>query len=214
MSYKTELSTLEAIASSLPFHMDESERVNEAFVSYMSSGERREKVLVDVWTYCYVRRYFLIKFLRPSNFRASELDHVVERTYQKVEQGRREIVHHDRYAQWVSVICRNTYLNFVSRRKSVTALEERHDRATNTVDIFDLDVNAAALHLALINAIERLPAFLQSTARMKFVENLSYEEISRIVGKRVPTIRSYIHKICSRLRRDISFQAWARQYLE
>ena len=93
-------------------------------------------------------------------------------------------------------------------------LDERFDLAIDSMEVFDLDINAAALHLALVNAIERLPQFLKATARMKYVENLSYEEISRIIGKRVPTVRSYVHKICSRLRADHNFQAWARQYLE
>ncbi len=214
MSYRTELSSLEALASSLPFHLDESERVNEAFSAYMSGRRKRQKVVVDLWTYCYVRRYFLIKFIREAAFQASELDDVVEQTYKKVESSRGDIEHHERYAQWVSVVCRNTYINFVSRRHVVTPLEARHDRPVETIEILDLDVNAAALHLSLARAIERLPSFLQATARMKYIENLSYEEISRIIGKRVPTIRSYIHKICSRLRRDVSLQAWAKQYLE
>jgi len=214
MSYRTELSSLEVLATSLPFHIDESERVNEAFATYMTRGEKGHKVLVDLWTYCYVRRYFLIKFLRESVYRASELDDVVERAYQRIERGRSSIAHHDRYAQWVSVVCRNTFINFKTRRKKVLAWDERFELAVESMEVFDLDINAAALHLALVNAIARLPQFLRATARMKFVENLSYEEISRIIGKRVPTVRSYVHKICSRLRADRNFQAWARQYLE
>ena len=209
MSYQTELSSLEALASRLPFRLEEADRVNDAFSTYMAQGTHHQKVLIDLWTYCYVRKYFLIKFLRKRSFQASELDLLVEKAYQKVERHRAQVVSHDRYAQWVSVVCRNTFINFVSRRKSVFGLDSLPVEPVSTPSGMDLDVNAASIHLALANAIDDLPGFLQSTARMKFIENLSYEEVSRITGKRVPTIRSYVHKICRRFRKDQSLRDWA-----
>ena len=212
MSYQTELTTLESLADRLPFAIDESHRVNETFAAYMEAERLEDKRLVDLWTYCYVRRYFLIKFIRQARFRASELDHLVEHTYRKVEKSRHDIKHHDRYAQWVSVVCRNTFVNFVARRKTVVGLETRHDIALSPDDDpNDPDVNAAAIHNALQVAISELPPFLQATARMRFVENLSNEEIGRIIGKRSATVRAYVHKICKRFRRNRELKAWAER---
>jgi RNA polymerase sigma factor (sigma-70 family) len=211
MSYKTELSSLEVLAASLPFRLDEAERVNEAFCTYLTKGQKQQKVLIDLWTYCFVRRYFLIKFLKEAAFRSSELDLLVEKTYQKVERSRGKIDSPDRYAQWVSVVCRNTFINFVSRRRLVTGLENMHVDPMSLPVGRDTEAVAAGLHVALLRAIEDLPDFLRPSARMKFVENLSYEEISRIIGKRVPTVRSYIHKVCARFRKNRSLQAWATQ---
>jgi len=209
MSYQNELTSLESVAARLPFAIDESHLVNETFAAYMHGDRLEDKRLVDLWTYCYVRRYFLIKFIKETRFRASELDHLVERTYRKVERSRHAIKQHDRYAQWVSVVCRNTFINFVARRKQIIALKEHHDIAEQPVKMNDVEVNAAALHVSLLNAIAQLPAFLQATARMRFVENLSNEEIARIVGKRPATVRAYIHKICTRFRQDKDLKAWA-----
>ncbi|MGB1374456.1 MAG: RNA polymerase sigma factor [Rhodothermales bacterium] len=208
MSYKTDLSTLETLAARLPFSIDESHRVNEAFVAYMCHDRIEDKRLVDLWTYCYVRRYFLIKFIREARYQASELDQIVEKAYRKVEHARPGIIHHDRYAQWVSVVCRNMYVNFVARRRALVTLppEEIPELAPEERDA---DVNAAALHTSLIHAIESLPPFLRSTARMRFVENLSNEEIARIIGKRSGTVRAYVHKICKRFREDRQLCAWA-----
>lgn len=214
MSYKTELSSLEVLAAGLPFRLDEADRVNEAFASYMAAGLKQQKVVIDLWTYCFVRRYFLIKFLKETAFRSSELDWLVERTYQKVERSRGGINSHDRYAQWVSVVCRNTFINFVSRRQTLARLEHLPFDIPVKQTTTDLEATAAGIHMSLTRAIDALPEFLQPTARMKFVENLSYEEISRIIGKRVPTVRSYIHKSCSRFRKNKALQAWANQLFE
>lgn len=214
MSYKTELSSLEVLAAGLPFRLDEADRVNEAFASYMLAGLKQQKVVVDLWTYCFVRRYFLKKFLKETAYRSSELDWIVERTYQKVERSRGGISSYDRYAQWVSVVCRNTFINFVSRRQQLTALDHLGIEIPDNMKASDLESVAAGIHVSLIRAIDTLPDFLQPTARMKFIENLSYEEISRIIGKRVPTVRAYIHKSCSRFRKNKSLQAWADQLFD
>ena len=214
MSYKTELSSLEVLASSLPFRLDEAERVNDAFGSYMTNGLQRQKVVIDLWTYCFVRRYYLIKFLKEASYRSAELDLLVEKTYQKVERKRGNIESYDRYAQWVSVICRNTFINFVTRRRPVTGLDELNKDLPTLDAPFDVETDAASLHISLHRAIRELPEFLRPAARMKFIENLSYEEISRIIGKRVPTVRSYIHKACARFRKDGALKAWAKRVFE
>ena len=212
MSYKTELSSLETLASRLPFRLEEVEQVNEVFTSYLTEGTHQQKVLIDLWTYCYVRKYYLIKFLKKESFQVSELDMLVERTYQKVERARSQVHRPERYAQWVSVVCRNTFFNFVSRRKAVYGLDAMNIEPQTQPHTLDLESDAASLHVSLMRAIEDLPEFLQATARMKFVEGLSYEEISRIVGKRVPTIRSYVHKICRRFRKNEALKHWADQF--
>jgi RNA polymerase sigma factor (sigma-70 family) len=212
MSYRTELRTLDSLASRLPFHLDESGLVNDAYCRYVASGRRKDRLLVDIWTYCYIRRYFLIKFLKNGGFRSAELDQVVERTYRKVDRFRSQLDREDRYAQWVSVICRNTYMNFVTRRRYVVDIESVADPTERMQDP-DADVDAAAVHLSLLNAIADLPDFLQTAARLRFVENLTYEEISRLIGKRVPTVRAYIHKICKRFRRNRELIHWADRVL-
>lgn len=212
MSYRTELRTLDSLASHLPFSLDETEQVNETYARYAAAPRPPDARLVDLWTYCYIRRYFLIKFIREPAFRSAELEQVVELAYRKVESRRHQLEQRNRYAQWVSVVCRNTFYNFVSRRRRIAPLDAVPDPTVDMPEI-ELDVDAGAVYLALSSAIDALPAFLQPTARMRYVENLSYEEIARIIGKRVPTVRAYIHKICARFRKDRELAAWADRYL-
>ncbi|PIQ60563.1 MAG: hypothetical protein COV99_10675 [Bacteroidetes bacterium CG12_big_fil_rev_8_21_14_0_65_60_17] len=212
MSYRTELRSLDTLAAHLPFSLDESERVNETYARYATKKRTPDAQMVDLWTYCYIRRYFLIKFIRSGGFRSSELEQVVESTYRKVDAARSQLKHNDRYAQWVSVVCRNAFYNFVSRRLRFAPLEDVAELEAPRADV-ELDVDSGALFVALAAAIDELPPFLQPTARMRYVENLSYEEIGRILGKRAPTIRSYIHKICQRFRRNRELALWAERYL-
>lgn len=210
MSFRIDLRSLDALASQLPFHIDDAQEVNDIYCSYRKHPQRATNILVELWTYCFIRRYFLIKFISESRFQSSELDQLVEKTYQKVDKSREGLVRSDRYAQWVSVICKNAYVNFVTRRKYVTTLVDDDDIPPEPA-ILPFADDVGALFLALSRAIDKLPIFLRNVARLRFVEDLSYEEISRITGKSVPTIRAYVHKICSRFRRDkglASFKDW------
>jgi RNA polymerase sigma factor (sigma-70 family) len=106
----------------------------------------------------------------------------------------------DRYANWVSVVCKNTFLN--------------HTRSDRTADSIDED-RGPTLHAdetrlpeigfvreALADAIERLPDYLQEPARLYFLEDRDFEEISEQIDKAVPTVRTYKHKAVKHLRED------------
>lgn len=219
MSFKKELLSLQDLAARLPFQLDASEDVNEAYVTHVHEPSRESARLIDLWTYCFIRRYYLIKFVREKSYLAGELEAVVEQTYRKVDRGRRSLRESARYAQWVSVVCKNNYLNFVTRRSPVTAVEisDAVYELPLAEPIVDEPgwpepvVDVGALYVALSRAIDRLPPFLQNATRMRFVEQLSYEEISRLTGHSVATVRAYIHKACTRFRTDeglAPFKSW------
>jgi RNA polymerase sigma factor (sigma-70 family) len=208
---QTDLDRLDGITDDLPFRLDDAEAVNESYSRLVRHPDKEIRRTVDLWTYCYIRRYFLVKFLRESGFRVSELEQTVEKTYRKVERGRAGIERPDRYAQWVSVVCRNTYVNFVRRRTYVMALDEMIESPVEMPEI-DTVEDPGRLYMTIVHAIDRLPAFLKSCARMRFIEDLSYEEISRITGISIPTVRAYVHKICVRFRQDEALQSFTDQY--
>jgi hypothetical protein len=49
---------------------------------------------------------------------------------------------------------------------------------------------------------QALAAYLQETARLHFLQELTYEEISERINKSVPTVRSYRHKVVKKFRED------------
>jgi len=222
MSYRLDLNSLDELASRLPFHLDSSAEVNEAYSMYVRTPSPQAAKLVDLWTYCFIRRYYLIKFLKDHSFQSGELESVVEQAYKKVERGRALLKQDDRYAQWVSVVCKNNFINFVSRRSHVTTVEDvevlddfeiLEGALTQYPEGSDPEVDAGVLFVALAHAIEKLPSFLRNVTRMRFVEQLSYEEISRLTGLSIATVRAYIHKACTRFRNDpglSAFKSWYR----
>jgi RNA polymerase sigma factor (sigma-70 family) len=193
-------SRLQPLLQQLPFALDDTERLNAVYDRWARTGAPSDREVLDIWTYCYIWRYFLAKAARDALRRPSDIDDMVATAFRRTCRTRMDVSGVVRYAHWVSVICRNTFVNYAHR-------------ARDTEPIDDLDIAAVAepapayddtphIRRALRAAIARLPAYLQDTARLFFLDGCTFETIAASVGKSVATIRTYKCRALHALRRD------------
>jgi DNA-directed RNA polymerase specialized sigma24 family protein len=201
MDVSSAFQSIDAVARHLPFHLNDTEQANAAFRRWRREAGDADRRIVDLWTYCFVRRYFLFKFLQNPSYDAADFDGLVERAFVKVQQKQATVAEDGHYASWVSVLCKHTFLNYLRGRRTFLSVERSAGlrfAARPSALGYDLGLLAAALD----RAIARLPSFLQETARLRFVEECSYDEIAAATGKPLPTIRAYVNKVLSKFRRD------------
>lgn len=193
--------SLDALAASLPFHLDDIASANEAFVRWRESGSDTDRRVVQLWTYCFIRRYFLVKFVQETAYSPADLDALIDTTFRKVERSASGIKKPSRYASWVSVVCKNTFLNYLRGRRRAVSLDEAGapQLAGEPPGVYH-DISIA--REAVLRAIDRLPPYLQECVRCRFIEGLTYEEIAQRTGYPLPRIRSYINKAVKRFRED------------
>ncbi len=205
MTLKATMRSLNEVAARLPFHVDDFDRANEAFLRWRASGSPRDLEVVELWTYCYTRRYFIAKFLRDSAYGPADLDQLVGKAFAKARDNLDRVQQPERFASWVSVICRNVFVNFLRRYRDHTAFDETHMVATSHTEPFENDRLAA--RRAVERAVERLPPTLQEVARMKFLEGRSYDEIGEATARPPASLRAFAHKAVARLREDPALRA-------
>lgn len=200
-----DLSRLDGLVRQLPFDLDDGAAVGSLFAEWRRSSRPRARHLLDLWTYCYVRRYFLVKFVRSAEHStASDLEMVIDRAFKKVADNRKSIKDPERYPRWVIVVCRNVFVNHVTRQPahiSVDRIAEPSEEPDDVGRLHDEAIRATALD----TAIERLPRHLREVARLRLAGELDYEVISDRTGLPVPSVRAYLHKAVVRLRRDRRF---------
>jgi RNA polymerase sigma factor (sigma-70 family) len=202
-------SHLDRLVTHLPFPLDDTDRVNETFARWRAHEQREDEKVVAVWTYCFVMRYFLVKAVRGSIRAPSDLDALIAKVYNKVNRKRDTVKDASRYASWVSVICKNTLINYVQRKRPEQSLDD--ENAPVLMDGSPVAYHDAGFVLqALHDAIDRLPPYLQKTARLYFLHECTYEEISERIEKDVPTVRSYRHKVVNKFREDDQLLAFLR----
>lgn len=200
------------VAQNLPFALEDTRCANRYFQRWWRDKNRQDKQAIDLWVYCYVCRYFLIKAVFNDISNPMEADHLMGKTFLKV-QGNLQTLHApDRFTHWVSTICKNTFINYARRRPQFISLQDqslppvprprryRHDREIT--------------YAVLANAIQRLPRFLRPTARLRLLRSLSYQHISEITNKSVPTLRAYMHKALKKIQVDPQVQALHEELMD
>jgi RNA polymerase sigma factor (sigma-70 family) len=209
MTLKATMRSLDEVAAYLPFHVDDFDAANAAFERWRTSEAPEDLELVELWTYCYTRRYFVAKFLRDSAYGSTHLDLLVGKAFTRVRKNLAKVKQPGRFANWVSVICKNTFINFLRRYRDQAPLDEARTAAPPRTDHYEHDRLAA--RRAVERAIGRLPPSLQTVARLRFLENQPYDYIVEQTGRPAASVRSYVNKAVTRMREDPELIALYRE---
>lgn len=189
---------LRTVLERLPFSVDDVDAVNEAFRRWKKEHDSEAERLVDMWTYCYVCRYFLAKWSSDTLNSKAAVDKLITRTYERIQENREGVRDPDRYSNWVSVVCKNAFLNYTRRDRVTNPDDEQAPVQSNRSRIPEIEL----VRESFAEAINRLPDYLQKPARLYFLEDLELEEISEEIDKSIPTVRTYKHKAVKKLRED------------
>ena len=194
---------LDAVARHLPFGIDDYAAANAAFARWKASGEDDDLQAVELWTYCYVQRYFLIRFLRergaPSDFEAC-LSRAVQRARRSYDRVREA----EKFASYVSVTCKNTLRNYRRDRRD---LDEIADGMATTRQPDVPDYDGDVLRAVLARALDAMPATVREIGRLRFLDRMEYPEIAEATGRPLPTVRTYAARAMGRLREDPQLRA-------
>ncbi len=196
---------IQSLLVRLPFRLDETDKVNALYLDNHEVNDPGVAETIDVWTYCYIRRYFQLKYARDFDGCIADYEKMIADSFRKVSAGRKGLGASTRYCSWVSVICKNTFLNYIRGKKRYVSIERAHIPLSSAEPTAAEVLDARLLFHALQQAIDRLPSFLRTIATLRIIEEKDYETIADETGKEVPTIRSYVNKAIIRLRKDVRF---------
>ncbi len=200
-------STISEVANLLPFPLDDTKQVNDTFTRWRQGKADADKRLVDIWTYCYVYRYFLVKFTASEAHKYLAFDWLVATAFADVLRNLRRVRQPECYAGWVSTICRNTFVNHLRAQRNTVSLDQGLTAPIIEAPAVSSARDAFVLHHSICKAIEALPDFLRDVARMRLLENRSYGAIQEATGKPLPTLRTYVNRALDYLRKNTTLQA-------
>lgn len=126
-----------------------------------------------------------------------DTDDVLQNTFVKVFQNLKNFKGESKLYSWVYRIATNEAITFINTRakKSGISSEELKDKMINNLEA-DVDYDGDAIQLKLQKAVATLPEKQQQVFRMKYYQELKYEEISEILGTSVGGLKaSYFHAV-------------------
>lgn len=199
-------STLRNVTDVLPFSLDDTDQVDQAFVRWRQNPSSGDKSLVDTWTYCYIYRYFLLKLASSASQKPLLLDRLVSNAFNDIQGSLHSIRCPNCYTHWVSKICRNTFISYLRARRSMVSLDLGEPMLVDEMPPVSAARDATVVFQSIRAAIEALPDYLREVARLRLLENHSYGAIRAETGKPLKTLRSYVSKALIRLRRNPQLQ--------
>ena len=116
-------SRLRTVLDRLPFSVDDTDAANQAFRRWTDQQDPKAERHVGMWTDCYVCRYVLAKSAGGNFESVAAPEELITRAYEKIQKIRDGVRDPSRYANWVSVVSKNTFLNHT-----------RRDRAADSID--------------------------------------------------------------------------------
>ena len=141
------------------------------------------------------------QFSRPlyNHIRTIVLNHddtgdVLQNTFIKVFRNLSGFKGESKLFTWMYRIATNEALTFISikARKNYISNEELNERALNDLQA-DEYFEGDALQLKLQHAVASLPQKQQLVFKMKYYEDLKYEDISEILGTSVGALKASYH---------------------
>ena len=123
-----------------------------------------------------------------------DTDDVLQNTFIKVFQNIKNFKGESKLFSWMYRIATNEALSFLQQKakKNGISNEEAQQKALNKLES-DVFFDGDEIQLKLQKAIATLPEKQQLVFKMKYFEELKYEEISEIVGTSVGALKASYH---------------------
>lgn len=123
-----------------------------------------------------------------------DADDVLQNTFIKVFNNLKNFKGESKLFSWMYRIATNEALTFISQRakKSGISNEEVQQKAINNLEA-DVYFEGGEIQLKLQKAIALLPEKQQLVFKMKYFEELKYEDMSEILGTSVGALKASYH---------------------
>lgn len=140
-----------------------------------------------------------------------DIDDIVQDVILKIFKGIKKFREDAKLSTWIYKItinvCNNVYKRFKHRETllemSDSYSEDEPQSQYSTEEDLRKAVMNEVLYQKLREAIEKLSPEDRAILYMKEIENLTYEEISEVLGKPVGTIKSRLHYVKEKLKREL-----------
>ena len=126
-----------------------------------------------------------------------DTDDVLQNTFIKIFQNLKNFKGESKLYSWMYRIATNETITFINTRakKSGISSEELKDKMLNNLEA-DVDYDGDEIQLKLLKAVATLPEKQQQVFKMKYYQELKYEEISEILNTSVGGLKaSYFHAV-------------------
>lgn len=167
--------------------MQEEQEFIKKLLNSKTQNEAFQKLLMDYQKPLY-------NHIRNIVLNHDDADDVLQNTFVKVFQHLKNFKGESKLFSWMYRIATNEALTFLNRKSKINGISSE-ELQNKTIDNLQADVffDGNEIQLKLQKAIAILPEKQQLVFKMKYFEELKYEEISEILGTSVGALKASYH---------------------
>ena len=116
-----------------------------------------------------------------------------------------------KFTSWLYRIATNVTLNHLRRqsgRQEVSIDDSLPETASSHQDTPEVELNRSELRRAVIQFMQELPPQQRTVFELRFYQEMSFEEISKSVGKAVGTVKTHYRQAIIKLRAWAEKEGW------
>jgi len=136
-----------------------------------------------------------------------ESEDIVQDTFLKVYKNKNSYVNIARFSTWIYTIAGNLAKTELRKRKrrrifsiSKMGIDDKEFELTSTARTPEENVESVFNEKIIQNAIQKLPDKFRTVIILRDIQELSYDEISKIIGVPLGTIKSRVNRARLKLR--------------
>lgn len=103
------------------------------------------------------------------------------------------------FGQWIYTVARNTFIDYVRKRQEELSLDESFAAPVSTAPTPEESVILSQQRRQIDETIARLPGQYRTLVRLRFFDELSYEEIAERLSLPLGTVKTQIHRARERM---------------
>ncbi len=204
-----------SLLKSINFEIDNIAVVNEHFVRWREKEDACSKEWTITWVYCWTRRYFLRKFISGDIGSAGDAEKLMDEVFFKFYEKHSTVRETTLFAQWISVICRYRFLNYLRQSGKARYNSAVHDEfciEENPEEEYIKALDANSFFETLVSdEMSVLPEHVRHVVRKKIWENKSYKEIAHETQTTVENVRAYFSRGLKALHQSQKLQDFTRR---
>ena len=157
----------------------------------------------------YGRRLYAVAYGILQN--GAEAEDVVQETFLKAYRLRGKVRGPETFPAWLAALARNGALDVLRRRRTVPLpmSDETAEMADGTAPAASARMAEDELHRHVDSLLAALPAEHRTAVTLRFLENMDYAGIARIMGISQGALRGILGRAMGTLRRELAGSAAA-----
>ncbi len=134
----------------------------------------------------------LLNYIMKSySFSKDDAEDMTQKTLIRVFEYKYKYESKYQFSTWIFTVARNFVLNEISRNKPVYFDNEDQAKSTIAKELIVADKNYDGSNEILLRCMQQLDEKYREVLTLRYIEDMSYEEIGDILGIKVNTLKSH-----------------------